>query len=104
VQVGTPTEADALHMLLSAAGVRQAAGAPAPPEAAEVVRLCNRLPLAVGIAGKLLKDMGVRDSSHCDWSGVLAIMREELGSTGGQVGLGRIAAVCHRASASYQIC
>eukprot|EP01051_Picozoa_sp_SAG22_P002544 SAG22_NODE_115_length_19315_cov_10.458368_5_plen_1113_part_00 len=74
VCVSVPTEAEAVDMLLSTAGVSSTGRSPPPPEAYEVVEFCNRLPLAIGIAGKLCKDMAIQD----DWSGVLAMMKEEF--------------------------
>ena len=51
VEVDTPSEADAVQILLGAAGWPQ--GALAPGRAVDVVRFCSRLPLTLGIAGAI---------------------------------------------------
>ena len=63
-------------MLLSIAGLPFTTDA--PPEAHEVVKFCNRLPLALGIAGKLVHEMGVTE----DWDGVLELMQNEFSDSG----------------------
>jgi hypothetical protein len=73
VQVQLPTEDQAVNMLLSTAGV--SADQPAPPEARELVKFCNMLPLAISIAGQLVKDLELDASS--DWDGIVALMKEE---------------------------
>jgi hypothetical protein len=77
VDIGLPSDADAIQILLNEAGF-QTTPEHAPPEAAEVVKFCNNLPLAIGIAGGLLKNMSLGD----DWSGVVAVLREEFGEGG----------------------
>ena len=52
VEVGTPSEEEAVHMLLMAAGLPDDAAR--PPEANKIVRWCNFLPLALSITGKML--------------------------------------------------
>jgi hypothetical protein len=44
-------------MLLAAAEVSLAPGELAPTEAAAVVKDCNLLPLAIGIAGRFIREM-----------------------------------------------
>ena len=83
VDIGFPTEEEAVEMLLTMGGVAvSSAGAPAavPPEARAIVRYCNRLPLAIGIAAQLVKELALDGG---DWNGVLSIMREEF-EQGGQ--------------------
>eukprot|EP01045_Picozoa_sp_COSAG04_P015045 COSAG04_NODE_1165_length_7994_cov_50.104370_3_plen_574_part_00 len=76
VDVGLPTEEEAVQMLLAVAGLPLDAAA--PPEAHEVCKFCDRLPLALGIAGKLVHEMGVTD----DWDGVVELMQEEFSDSG----------------------
>jgi hypothetical protein len=61
VDIGLPTEENAIQIVMAAAGM---AGL-APPEASEVVRLCKLLPLTLGIAGRMVKDLDLQQ----DWSG-----------------------------------
>lgn len=79
VDIGLPTETEAIEMLLAAAGHRLQAGVAVPKEAREVVRYCNCLPLAIGMAGKLAQEIGLGG----DWSGVVELLKEEF-SDGGQ--------------------
>ena len=73
-QIGLPSDEEAIHMLQAAAGMTdESLGA--PTEAIEVVRLCNNLPLALSIAGRLVKGMSVGS----DWHGVAAVLRDEFG-------------------------
>eukprot|EP01047_Picozoa_sp_COSAG01_P114847 COSAG01_NODE_43506_length_429_cov_0.778788_1_plen_142_part_11 len=65
VQIELPTEEQAVKMLLSTAGV--SVDQPAPPEALELVKFCNMLPLTISIAGQLVKDLELDASS--DWDG-----------------------------------
>ena len=50
----------------------------APTEAYDIVKFCKSLPLALGIAGRLLKSRSVGN----DWSGVTAMLREEFEESG----------------------
>ena len=50
VDVGLPTEDEAVSMLLSTAGMKLDT---TPPEALAIVKFCNLLPLAIGIAVRL---------------------------------------------------
>ena len=74
VDIGLPTEDDAIEIMMSAAGI---AGA-VPAEAREVVQLCKLLPLTLGIAGRMVKDLGLQK----DWSEVIVMIREELSVDG----------------------
>ena len=74
VDIGLPTEEDAIQIVMAAAGI---AGTP-PPQAREVVRLCKLLPLTVGIAGRMVKDLDLQQ----DWSEVTTMMRDELSVDG----------------------
>ena len=74
VDISLPSDLDSLQMLFNEAG-SDLNPEHAPAEALEVVKFCGNLPLAVGMAGKLLKDLSLDDS---DWSGVLAMLRSEV--------------------------
>ena len=76
VDVGLPSEDEAVQILLSVAGLPL--GTSVPPEAREVVKFCDRLPLALSIAGKLVCEMGVVG----DWEGVVDMMEDEFSDTG----------------------
>jgi hypothetical protein len=75
IDLKLPSAANAVQILLNAADHKCAMGHE-PPEALEVVQFCNSLPLALGIAGRLLRSMalGVGES----WAGVVAMLREEF--------------------------
>ena len=75
VDVGLPTEEEAVQLLLSVAGLPLTTP---PPEVKEVAKLSGCLPLTLGIAGKLIKELGVTD----DWSGVLELMKQEFNDSG----------------------
>jgi hypothetical protein len=75
VDIGLPNEEEAVQMLLAVAGLPFAT---APHAVKEVVKLCGCLPLSLGIAGKLITELGVTD----DWSDVLDLMTEEFCNSG----------------------
>ena len=78
IDIGHPTLEDQIKMLLAAAGVTLKLRETAPVEASKVVRLCNGLPLAIGIAGRLIRDM--LDETN-DWDGVFKLLQEEFGAS-----------------------
>ena len=73
VNIGLPTEAEAVAIMMAAAGMAEESVQSAPLEAREVAQLCKRLPLTLGIAGRMIRDLGLEQ----DWPEVLAMMREE---------------------------
>jgi hypothetical protein len=75
IELGIPSETDAVALLLSSAGLAHLS--PAPAEAAEVVQICGRLPLSCDLAGKLLRDLGVEDGLD-NWTGVPKLLRREM--------------------------
>ena len=75
VEIGLPSQNEAIQMLLYSAGVD--AKASPPSQALEICRFCKMLPLHIGIAGKIIHSMAVEDG---DWSGVV----EELQASGSQ--------------------
>lgn len=80
IEIKLPSEDDALQMLLTEACL-DAKSTPPPPEAKAVVHFCNKLPLAIGIAGGLLKSMELANGG--DWSDVLTVLKQEF-AEGGQ--------------------
>ena len=56
VDVGLPTEDEAVSMLLSTAGMKLDT---TPPEALAIVKFCNLLPLAIGIAVRLTASISI---------------------------------------------
>eukprot|EP01052_Picozoa_sp_SAG31_P019382 SAG31_NODE_1409_length_8471_cov_12.764931_5_plen_336_part_00 len=74
VEVGLPSPSDSARMLLSAAGIEAAQRHPVG--VSEIVHLCGRLPLALGIAGALAVSFGLVDTQ--DWSGLISVLKEEL--------------------------
>jgi hypothetical protein len=73
VELGVPSEEESVKLLLASAGLAHVS--PVPAEAAEVAQICGRLPLAVDLAGKMLRDLGVGGS---DWAGIPKLLREEM--------------------------
>eukprot|EP01047_Picozoa_sp_COSAG01_P043511 COSAG01_NODE_3870_length_5605_cov_4.345260_5_plen_230_part_00 len=71
VQIQLPSEKSAVDMLLSTAGISLEAAPPA--EALQIVQFCKMLPLAIAIAGKLVKDLELDTAD--DWDGVVQILK-----------------------------
>ena len=67
-------------MLLKEAGLESIELSQAPPESREVVAFCNKLPLALGIAGSMLRKMSLGVDG--DWSGIVAVLKSEFGEGG----------------------
>eukprot|EP01050_Picozoa_sp_SAG11_P003010 SAG11_NODE_161_length_14021_cov_36.845065_11_plen_702_part_00 len=76
VNVGLPTPDESIRIVMAAAGM--APNLPVPSEARDVVRLCKFLPLTLGIAGRLVKDLELQN----DWLEVTKLMKEELSGHG----------------------
>jgi hypothetical protein len=74
VEVGLSSTADSVRMLLSVAGF--VGGGDEPLGVREIVDLCGRPPLALGIAGRLAASLGLVDTQ--DWSGMIGVLKEEL--------------------------
>ena len=88
IDVNHPTVEDGVAMLLGAAEVKLAVGETPPAEAEKVVEMCNGLPLAIGIAGRLIRELC--DDSN-DWDGVVKLLQEEFGAAGH----GRLSEIIH---------
>jgi hypothetical protein len=74
VEIQLPREADAIKLLCDAAGVPYSS---APPEAAGVVRLAGRLPLVIGISGKILATGGLA-SDRAEWQRLTGLLESEI--------------------------
>jgi hypothetical protein len=75
VEVGLPSPSDSARMLLAAANA-DTSDDRQPRGVGEVVDLCGRLPLALGIAGRLAASLGLVGTA--DWSGMIGVLKEEL--------------------------
>ena len=84
IDVSIPSEADAVRMLLGSAGL-DVAELESREEVAKIADMCKRLPLTIGVAGRLIRQtaQGSNMSTASDWQDVLAILEDELHSTHG---------------------
>ena len=73
-----PSTSDAIRLLVGAAGLPGCL----PPEAETIVDMVNRLPLALGICGKIVKglSLGPKDS----WQGVVGVIEEAMSGSGAE--------------------
>ena len=80
VDISLPSEDDAVKMLLSTGGMP--VDQSVPSAAYELVKLCNRLPLAISIAGKLIKELEYADTDDKStmWADIVQVMKEEFES------------------------
>eukprot|EP01045_Picozoa_sp_COSAG04_P006490 COSAG04_NODE_320_length_16877_cov_26.485401_1_plen_4766_part_00 len=74
VEVGLPSMSDSVRMLMAAADANVESGEPSGVR--EIVQLCGRLPLALGIAGRLAASLDLVDAD--DWGGMVGVLKEEL--------------------------
>lgn len=74
VEVGLPSPSDSARMLLAAAGVEDSSRRPSGVN--EIVDLCGRLPLALGIAGRLAASLDIVGAN--DWTVMIGVLKEEL--------------------------
>ena len=84
VDIGVPPEQDCIHIVMSAAGLASST-ANIPTGAKQVVAMCKRLPLTLGIAGRLIADMGLAADN---WSDAVDLISQEL-YAGGDSSAGR---------------
>jgi hypothetical protein len=79
IDVTMPSTNTAVKMLLSTAGMVVDAFQ-SREEVAQIAELCNRLPLTIGIAGKLIKEVthGSSMTDGCDWADVVELLQAEL--------------------------
>ena len=74
VEIAKPNEAEAIAIVMAAANMPP--GSAVPAEAAEIVRLCGNLPIALAMAGKLICELDLAPGAQ--WDGVSEILRDEL--------------------------
>eukprot|EP01051_Picozoa_sp_SAG22_P004183 SAG22_NODE_218_length_14885_cov_24.733699_4_plen_740_part_00 len=74
VEVGLPSPADSARMLLAAADADTTGRQPSGVH--EIVNLCGRLALALGIAGRLAATLDLVGTQ--DWSDMIGVLKEEL--------------------------
>jgi hypothetical protein len=88
IDVTVPTKAVAVKMLLSTAGMDIEA-LQSREEVAQIAELCKRLPLTIGIAGKLIKEMtnGSSTIDASDWSDVVELLKAEVNDPTGDLSL-----------------
>ena len=76
ISIELPDEQQAVDMLLSTADLSLKADQLPPKEAFDIANFCNKLPLAISIAGQLVKDLALDASS--DWDGILAVLKDDF--------------------------
>jgi hypothetical protein len=88
IDVTIPSQNDAIKMLLSTAGMDIEA-LHSRKEVAQVAELCKRLPLTIGIAGKLLRQLttGSGMSNAGDWADVVELLQAELDDPEGDLSI-----------------
>jgi hypothetical protein len=74
IDIGLPSESDAVQIVMAAAGMPVDAER-LPNGVKEITVVCKRLPLTLGIAGRLARQMGM--ALQDDWSDVLECLRDE---------------------------
>lgn len=86
IDVTVPSKTDAAKMLLATAGLDPAA-LQERAEVAYIVELCKRLPLTIGVAGKLIRQLaqGSSMSAASDWAEVVSLLKDEMNDPGGSL-------------------
>jgi hypothetical protein len=79
IDVAVPSKVDAVKMLLSTADMDIAA-LQSREEVVQIADLCKRLPLTIGVAGKLIKEVthGHSMTEASDWADVVELLQSEL--------------------------
>ena len=72
VEIKPPTEDESTAILMAAAGLPK--DMLVPREAAEIVEICDNLPLSLSMAGRLIQELQIGS----DWHGVAEILTDEL--------------------------
>eukprot|EP01050_Picozoa_sp_SAG11_P000360 SAG11_NODE_10_length_27955_cov_15.365235_12_plen_316_part_00 len=83
VDINLPSEDDAVKMLVSTACLTLDEDQPLPPEAKELVQLCNLLPLGISIAGSLIREASSEEGNQAtgcllDWAEILQMLKDEF--------------------------
>ena len=88
IDVALPSESDAAKMLLNVAGM-DVSVLKERAEVAHVAELCKRLPLTIGVAGKLIRQLaqGSSMSEASDWMDVVTLLEEELDDPDGTLSI-----------------
>ena len=86
INVTVPSKSDAVKMLLSTAGMDVEA-LHRRMEVAYVAELCKRLPLTIGVAGKLIRQLaqGSSMSEASDWTDVVSLLEDEMNDPDGSL-------------------
>jgi hypothetical protein len=88
IDVAVPATVDAVKMLLSTAGMDIEA-LQSRKEVAQIAELCKRLPLTIGVAGKLIKQVatGSNMSDASEWADVVELLQGELNDPEGDLSI-----------------
>jgi hypothetical protein len=83
IDIAAPSKTDAVKMLLSTAGMDVGA-LESRKEVAQIAELCKRLPLTIGVAGKLIRQLanGSEMSESSEWTEVVALLEDEMNDQG----------------------
>ena len=86
IDITVPSNTDAVKMLLSTAGMDPNV-LQVRKETTRVVELCKRLPLTIGVAGKLIRQLsrGSSMSEASDWADILAFLEDEMNDPDGSL-------------------
>ena len=79
ISVNVPSKNDAAKMLLGTAGLDVEA-LQSRDEVARVVDMCKQLPLTIGVAGKVVRQLanGSSMAAASDWTDVIDVLEEEF--------------------------
>ena len=88
MDVNMPSQSDAAKMLLNTAGMDVNA-LHRREEVVRVAELCKRLPLTIGVAGKLIRQLaqGSSMSGASDWAEVVALLEDEMNDPDGSLSI-----------------
>ena len=88
VEVTAPSKSDAVKMLLSTAGMDVDA-LQSRTEVQRVIELCKQLPLTIGVAGKLIRQMSHGSSmlEASDWTDIVALLEDEMNDPEGSLSI-----------------